>query len=340
MIYPFKSRSIAIDIGNNNTLVADKTKVLSAQPSCIVFNSSNHSVRAIGHEAFQMLEKTPEKLTSVKPMRGGVIADFDSARVMIREMVNQAFTDRSFVSGFDHIISGVPFNTTEVERRALRDAIDQFNPRRRSLIFEPLAAAIGMGLNIQDPDGKLIIDIGGGITEIVIISLSGVAAFQSLKVAGETFDTNIQDHFRRNYNLAIGMKTAEQVKVRVGSVVDEIDPEPVPFVVKGKDMVTGIPVTRTIDHREVAAVLEKSAAAIERAIIQTLETCPPELAADIHQNGMYLTGGGSLVRGFKERLEKAIGLDVHMDPQPLSSVSRGITKVLAQPEKYSRVLFN
>ena len=339
MFNVFNHKSFSVDLGNNNTLLASAEKMLLSQPSYIVFNS-NHSVKAVGNEAFEMFEKTHDELTPVKPLKGGVIADFNSASTMLREMVNRAYTKRSFLSGFDHIISGVPYYTTEVERRALRDALDQFNPSKRSLLFEPLAAAIGMGLNIQEPDGKLVIDIGGGITEIVVISLSGVAAFQSLKIAGDTFDMNIQDYFRRNYNMAIGLKTAEQVKIRIGAACDTIDPAPEIISVKGKDMVTGIPVTRKVDHREVSFILEKSIASIERSIVQTLETCPPELAADIYQNGMHLTGGGSLLRGIKERFERNIKLPVHLDEHALSSVSRGIASVLANPKKYSGVLID
>lgn len=340
MMSMFKNRSFSIDLGNNNTLVADSTRMLLAQPSYIVFNS-NHSVKAVGEQAYEMFEKTHEELTPVKPLRGGVIADFNSASLMIKELVNKAYTQKaSFFSGYDHIISGVPYYTTEVERRALRDAIDQFNPRKRSLLFEPLAAAIGMGLNIQEPDGKMVIDIGGGITEIVIISLSGIAAFQSLKVAGDTFDMNIQDYFRRNFNMSIGLKTAEQVKILAGSVQEDIDPIPDTIMVKGKDLMTGIPVTRKIDHREIAFILEKSVSSIERSIIQTLETCPPELAADIYQNGMHITGGSSLLRGLKQRFEKNMKLPVHLDVEPLSSVSRGIARVLANPKKFTGVLID
>ncbi|MBX2946760.1 MAG: rod shape-determining protein [Cyclobacteriaceae bacterium] len=339
MFSVFKHKSFSIDLGNNNTLLASTDKMLLAQPSYIVFNA-NHSVKAVGEKAFEMFEKTHEELTPVKPLKGGVIADFDSASTMLREMVNRAYAKRSFLSGFDHIISGVPYYTTEVERRALRDALDQFNPRKRSLLFEPLAAAIGMGLNIQEPDGKLVIDIGGGITEIVIISLSGVAAFQSLKVAGDTFDVAIQDYFRRSYNMAIGLKTAEYIKIAVGAVWEPLEMTPETLAVKGKDMVTGIPVVRKINHREVAFILEKSISAIERGIIQTLETCPPELAADIYQNGMHLTGGGALLRGIKDRFEHTIKLPVHVDKHALSSVSKGIAGVLANPKKYAAVLID
>jgi rod shape-determining protein MreB len=277
---------------------------------------------------------------AVRPLKDGVIADFDSARTMLREMVNRVYGHGRLFSGFNRIISGVPYSTTEVERRALRDALDQFQPRQRNLIFEPLAGALGMGLNIREPNGKMVIDMGGGITEIVIISLSGIAEFESLKVAGDTFDMNIQDHFRRYYNMSIGHKTAELVKMNVGAVTHLLDEEPQPYQVKGKDLPSGLPVTRTITSSEIALVLDKSISAIESAIIRTLEKCPPELAADIYQNGIYLTGGSSLLRGIKTRFEKTIGLPIHLDKDPLSSVSRGINCALNEPRQYAGVLIN
>jgi rod shape-determining protein MreB and related proteins len=334
----FKQRNIALDLGNSNTLVADGEKVLLSQPSCIVFTNVDHKVKAIGDEAYRIFEKAHDEFTAIKPLKDGVIADFDSARAMIRAMVDRVYGGSRFFSGFNRVISGVPYSTTEVERRALRDAIEQFNPRKRNLIYEPLAAALGMDLNIQEPNGKMVIDMGGGITEIVIISLSGIAEFESVKVAGDTFDMNIQDHFRRYYNMSIGLKTAEQVKLHVGAVTDDLEVAPDPYAVKGKDMVSGLPVTRKITSGEVALILDKSVTAIESAIVRTLEKCPPELAADIYQNGIYITGGSSMLRGIKTRFEKSIGLSVHLDKQPLSSVSRGIAKTLVHADKYFSVL--
>jgi rod shape-determining protein MreB len=333
----FNNHSFAIDLGNNNTIISDESGPLFSQPSYIVFNTAKN-VRAIGDHAYAMFEKTHEELTSVKPLKGGVIADFESATLMIQEMVKQVYKKQNFFSGFDHVISGIPYNTTEVERRALRDALEQINSKKSHLIYEPLAAALGMGLNIREPQGKLVIDIGGGITEIVVISLSGIAAFRSVKVAGDTFDENIQDHLRKNYNLAVGLKTAEQVKIQVGAVTAKLIDPPQPMFVKGKDMISGIPVTRKIDHTEVAHILEKSISQIETAIIQTLETCPPELAADIYETGIHLTGGGSLLGGIQSRLEKRMRLKVITDRDPLRSVSRGISYALASPEKFRSIL--
>jgi rod shape-determining protein MreB len=257
---------------------------------------------------------------------------------MIHEMVGQACGTQSFMSGYDCIISGIPFNTTEVERRALRDVIDQFSARKTYMVYEPVAAALGIGLNIREPDGKMIIDIGGGITEIVVISLSGIAAFQSLKVAGDSFDEEIQDHFRRSYNIAIGLKTAEQIKIKVGAVMDKLPDTPEPLIVRGKDLVEGIPVVRRINHSEVAFVLEKSISAIEHSVVQTLETCPPELAGDIYENGIHITGGSSMLRGLRERFEAKLRLPVHIDSQPLLSVSKGMATTLGESKKFQSIL--
>lgn len=333
-----KNRSFGIDLGNNNTLVSDQNKLLLAQPSYIAFHVDNHAVKAVGAEAYNMFEKTHQELRSVKPLRGGVIADFESASQMIRQMLQRVFNGNTFFKGYDNVISGVPYATTDVERRALRAVLDQFSARHTYLLFEPLAAALGMGLDIREPDGKMIVDIGGGITEIVIISLSGIAAVQSIKMGGDTFDMEIQDHFRRNYNMAIGLKTAEQVKIQVGAVIADILEIPEAVMVKGKDTVEGIPVIRKIGHREVAMILDRSISAIEEGIIQTMETCSPELAADIYANGIFITGGGAMLRGLQQRFERKLKVPVHIDAHALTSVNAGIITVLQDPRKYRAVL--
>lgn len=333
----WRSKNFALDLGNNNTLVSDEQSILLDQPSYIVFDTKR-SVKAVGEEAYRMFEKSHRDLKPVKPMREGVIADYDSASLMIKEMVQKTSMKGSFYDGYNHIISGLPYTTTGVERRALMNALEQFNARRTNLIFEPLAAALGMGMNIQEPDGKLIADIGGGITEIVVISLSGIACFESLKVSGDTMDADIRDHFRRNYNMGIGLKTAELIKRNVGAVIDKLDDAPAPMVVKGKNLVTGIPVTRIIDHYEVRTVLERSIRAIEAGIIQTLEKCPPELAADIYNNGIHVTGGNALLRGLRERLAATLKLPVTIDDSPLFSVTKGIAQVLRAPDKHRGIL--
>jgi rod shape-determining protein MreB and related proteins len=335
----FQKRSLAIDLGNNNTLVRDKNKLLVSQPSYIVFDANSNAVKAVGEEAYSMFEKNHHTLKPVKPLKGGVIADYNSACSMIRELVKQAGPGNSFMNRYDHLISGIPYSTTAVERKALRDALDQFSTAHTYLLYEPLAAAMGMGLDIREPEGKMVIDIGGGITEIVIISLSGIASFQSIKVAGDTFDEQIQDHFRRNYNIAIGLRTAEQVKIQVGAALANLrEQAPAPMMVRGKDLIEGIPVTRKIDHTEVASILDKSIQTIENAIVQTLEACPPELAADIYENGIHVTGGNAYLRGLQQRFESRIKLPVHIDDEALQSVSKGVASALHDPKKYQAVL--
>jgi rod shape-determining protein MreB len=333
-----RKKSFGIDLGNTNTLVSDSEKVLVSQPSYIVLDKTHQSVRAVGSDAYDMFEKTHDALRPVKPMKAGVIADHTSASKMISALMLQAYGSKTVFDGYDNIISGVPYYTTNVEKRALKAALEQFNARHTYLLYEPLAAALGMGLNIAEPDGKMIVDIGGGITEIVVISLSGIASFQSLKVAGDTMDDEIQLYFRRKYNMAIGLKTAEQVKIKVGAVQENLAESPAPMMVKGKDLMRGIPVTREITHREVARILEKAIGSIELGIQQTLEKCPPELAGDIYGNGVFITGGNAMLRGLKERLESKIRVPVHIDPAALTSVSKGVATVLKDPKKYESVL--
>lgn len=333
-----RKKSFAVDLGNTNTLVRDVNRLLVDQPSYIVLDSNRSEVKAVGSQAYNMFEKSHGEFRPIKPMQGGVIADYDSAAKMLQALMKQAYGERSLLSGYGDIISGVPYATTPVERRALLNALDTLHPRNCYLLFEPLAAALGMGLNIQEPDGKMVIDIGGGITEIVVISLSGIACFQSVKVAGDSMDESIRHHFRKKYNMAIGIKTAEQVKIEVGAVLAELATPPAPVAVKGKELLRGLPVTRTVDHTEIAGVLEKSISAIELAIVQTLETCPPELASDIYGNGIHITGGNALLRGLKERLQSRLKLPVNIDDDPLASVSKGVAAVLRDPGKYRSVL--
>lgn len=333
----FSSNNFAIDLGNNNTLLTSQQGILMSQPSYIAFDSSTHKVKAVGDAAYNMYEKNHAELSPVKPLRGGVIADYESASTMISEMVKTVYPKKWF-SSFNHIISGVPFATTAVERRALRDVMDQFHARKTNLFFEPLAAATGMGLDIRTPEAKMIVDIGGGITEIVVISLSGIAVFHSTKVAGDSMTVEIQDAFRRNYNMAIGFRTAEQIKMQTGRVWNHNGVTPTSMMVKGKDIMEGIPVTRTISSVAVMEILEKPFHIIEEGIIHALEICPPELAGDIYENGIHITGGGALLQGVRERLEHTFQVPIHIDQEPLLAVSKGIAQALRDPKKFRSVL--
>ncbi len=341
MIRLLDGRKLAIDLGNNKTIISDSSNLLTCQPSYVVLNSSNKSLRAVGDEAYKMFGRTHEKFKPVKPLRGGVISDFDSARLMLKALVDSVnLRPRFSIRGIDYLISGVPYSTTEVERRALRDAIEQFHSKKTKLIFEPIAAAIGMGLDIRKPEGIMLVDIGGGITECVIISLSGIASFQSIKTSGETFDEDIRDYFRKHYNMSIGYATAEQIKINSGAVVEDLEGVTEPYYFKGKDLMSGIPIERKTDCREIFFVLDQSFSRIEQHILKTLESCPPELAADIYQNGIHITGGGALLRGIKQRLERTLSLSVHIDNEPFYTVAKGISIVLNKPDKYPSILFD
>ncbi len=329
--------NFALDLGNTNTLISNQDHILIDQPSFIAFNE-NKKIQAVGDGAFRMVGKTHNGLKTIKPLKDGVIADYNSASQLVRELVRKAYMNKWPLFGFNYIVSGIPHATTEVEKRALRDAMAQFRVDKPYLVYEPVAAAIGNGLNITEPDGKLIVDIGGGITEMVVISLSGIVTSKSVKVAGDTFDEDIQEHFRKNYNIGICLNTAEMIKIHVGSALNYLKHPPVPYDVVGKDLITGIPRKVTIGYAEVADILEKSVSQIEQTLFNVLEECPPEVSGDICENGVVLTGGGSLLRGLKERLESRIKLPIYQDDNALHAVSKGLSMILQQPEKYKGVL--
>lgn len=337
MFHLLRSSSFAIDLGNNNTLLTDASQILLSQPSYIVFNNDDHSVRAVGDEAYDIFEKNHDHLKPVRPLRWGVIADYESTTTMLDRMVRQVYRGNKLFSRFDRIVSGVPFSTTNVERRALRDVMEQFRSSKVNLVFEPLAAAVGMGIDIRKPEGQMVIDIGGGITEIVVISLSGIAVFDSLKIAGDTFTQAILDHTRREHHVVLGWKTAERVKMNVGGAM-QTSAGLTEVTVYGKSLADGIPVPVTLTHSEMIAALDAPVRAIEEKLLQTLDTCPPELASDLHANGVHLTGGGALLRGMAERLSRVTQLPIHLDPTPLLSVSRGLSKVLTNPKVHQAVL--
>lgn len=332
-----QTKNLAIDLGNTNTLLRNQTHLLLSEPSVLVLDSQNNRVEAVGEQAYQMLEKTHHHLKSIRPLRGGVISDGDSAKRMMWEMVQKVSRTSRFTS-FNYLISGVPLDTTSVEQRALRETLDQFSARHTHLVYEPLAAALGMGLNIHEPEGKLIVDIGGGITEVVVISLSGAATFQSVRIAGDTLDEEIRDYFRREHHLAIGLKTAEYVKKKLGCVFDSLASPQEGLHVKGKDLRDGIPATRWISQVDLCRVLEEPLKSIELCIQQSLETCPPELASDVYQTGIFVTGGHAHLKGLAERFYHRFNLPVHLDPQALLSVSMGIGQILNRPDRFHGAL--
>src|SRR5690554_6636529 len=333
-----RGNSLAIDLGNSNTILS-KIDSFYSHPSLVVLNQKDNSLKAVGKDAADMFGRVQDNLKVVRPLKEGLIADFHSAKEMLKALVAISYPKNSILSGFDQIIAGVPFASTEVERRALRGSLEQFGSSRTFLVYEPLAAAAGIGLEIGEADGKFVVDIGGGITEAAVISLSGIVNHSVTKVAGDSFDQAIQKYIRDNYGVDIGINMAEQVKIHVGAATNLTEDIPEPFSVVGKDAKDGIPRGIDLTHTVIADALDSSISRIEQLIIETLEECPPELSGDIYANGIHLTGGSSLLRGLGTRIASKIKIPVHSDPEALYSVSKGMIAILKDPTKFRPILF-
>jgi rod shape-determining protein MreB len=295
---------------------------------------------AVGRKAMQMHEKTHDNIKTIRPLKDGVIADFHAAEHMIRGMIKMInHTKWAFLTPLAHrMIICIPSGITDVEKRAVRDSAEHTGAKEVYMISEPIAAAIGIGIDIEAPVGSMIVDIGGGTTEIAVIALSGIVCDQSIRIAGDVFSSDILNYMRKKHNLLIGERTAEKIKIGVGAVSEELDMPPDDFEVRGRDLMTGIPKVVRINYKEVASALEKSILKIEEAILKALEISPPELSADIYDNGIYLTGGGALLRGLDKRLAQRTKLSVHIAEEPLQAVVRGTGIALRNLNAYKNVL--
>lgn len=331
----FFNQEIAIDLGTANTLIIHENKVVVDEPSIVAINRSTNKVIAVGKRAMQMHEKTHEDIRTVRPLKDGVIADFNAAENMIREMIKMIYKKTPFFSPSYTMVICIPSGITEVEKRAVKDSAEQAGGREVKMIYEPMAAAVGIGIDVEEPVGNMIIDIGGGTTEIAVIALSGIVCDQSIRVAGDEFTLDIIDFMRRQHNMMIGERTAENIKINVGSALTELDNPPDDYPVNGRDLMTGIPKQIMVSYSEIAHAIDKSISKIEEAVLKGLETTPPELAADIYRTGLYLTGGGALIRGLDKRLSQKTKLPVHVAEDPLRAVVRGTGKALKNIGKYS-----
>jgi rod shape-determining protein MreB len=283
-----------------------------------------------------MHEKTHDNIKTIRPLKDGVIADFNAAESMIREMIKMIYKDKKFIFPPSYImVICIPSGITEVEKRAVRDSAEQAGAKEVRLIHEPMAAAIGIGIDVEEPQGNMIIDIGGGTTEIAVIALSGIVCDQSIRVAGDEFTLDIVDYMRRQHNMLIGERTAENIKIQVGSALTELDSPPDDYPVNGRDLMTGIPKQIVVSYGEIAHAIDKSIAKIEEAILKALETTPPELAADIYRTGLYLTGGGALLRGLDKRISQKTKLPVYVAEDPLRAVARGTGIALKNMDKFT-----
>ncbi len=327
-------QEIAIDLGTANTLIIQDGNIVIDEPSIVAIDTRTGQTIAVGTRAMQMHEKTHQFIKTIRPLKDGVIADFQAAESMIEGLINMIGTKRRFFTHLKMVVC-IPSGITEVEKRAVFDSADHVDSKETFLIFEPMAAALGIGLDVEEPVGNMIIDIGGGTTEIAVIALSGIVTDQSIRTAGDEFTQNIVDYLKRNQNILIGERTAEQIKINVGSALKQLENPPADFSVSGRDLITGIPRQITINYAEVAEALDESISAIEEAILKALESTPPELASDIYKTGLYLTGGGALLRGLDKRISRITKLPVHIADEPLRAVVRGTGIALKNTDRFS-----
>jgi rod shape-determining protein MreB len=333
------SNDLAIDLGTANTLVFVKGKgIVCDEPSVVVIRKDDKRPVAVGTEAKKMLGKTPSNIIAIRPMKDGVIADFDATGEMLKYFIAKVHNRRSFVS--PRVIIGVPSGITQVEQRAVKDAAQASGAREVYLIEEPMAAAVGVGLPVGEPSGNMIVDIGGGTTDIAVISLEGIVYSKAVRVGGDKMDESIIAHMKRRYNLMIGDRTSEQIKIDIGSACSLNSDSPREMEIKGRDLISGIPKTITINENEVRDALSEPVNIILDTIKVTLENTPPELAADIVDRGIVLAGGGALLRGLDVLIKEETGLPVIVADDPLTAVVRGVGKMLDELELLKKIAIN
>lgn len=322
-IFSFLTKEIAIDLGTANTIIIHNDKVVVDEPSIVAIEVTTGKILAVGKRAMMMHGKTHENIRTIRPLRDGVIADFQAAEYMIREMIKMINTKKPLFPPSLKMVVCIPSGITEVEERAVRDSAEQAGAREVRLIHEPMAAAIGIGIDVLEPNGNMVIDIGGGTSEIAVIALGGIVNNKSIRIAGDDFNSDIIEYMRKQHNINIGERTAERIKIEVGAAITDLENPPPEYAVHGRDMLTGIPKEIMVNYAEIAQALDKSISKIEAAVLSALEMTPPELSADIFRTGIYLAGGGSLLRGLDKRIAQKTKLAVHMAEDPLRAVARG-----------------
>lgn len=332
------TQKIAMDLGTANTVILMNDKVVVDEPSVVALETKTGKPLAVGQQAKLMYEKVNPNIKTVRPLRDGVIADFDAAEHMIRGFIKKVSPRSGGLFSTMRMVICIPSGSTEVEIRAVRDSAEHVGARDIYLIYEPMAAAIGIGIDVEAPEGNMIVDIGGGTTEIAVISLGGIVANQSIRVAGDDFTTDIQEYMRRQHNIRIGERTAERIKINVGSALTELQNPPEDFIVHGPNQMTALPMEVPVSYVEISHCLEKSVSKVETAVLNALEDTPPELYADIVRNGIYLTGGGALLRGLAERLTDKIKIPFIVPEDPLHAVARGTSVALNHVDKFNFLL--
>lgn len=329
------NQEIAIDLGTANTIIIYNGKIVVDAPSMVALDNRTGKLKAVGHEAQAMYGRAPENIRVIRPLQNGVIADFNAAEQMMRGMMKMVTMRNTLFASSLRMVVCIPSGSTEVEIRAVRDSSEHVGGRDVYMIYEPMAAAIGVGIDVEAPEGNMVVDIGGGTTEIAVISLGGIVTNKSIRVAGDEFNEDIREYMGRQYNIKLGERTAELIKINVGSALNELEDAPEDYIIHGPNRMTSLPMELPVTYQDVAHCIEKSVSKIEAAVLSALDTTPPELYADIVRNGIYLTGGGALLRGLDKRLTDKIGIVFHVADDPLHAVARGTGVALKNVDKFS-----
>ena len=333
-MFDFFTQEIAIDLGTANTLVIHNDKVVVDEPSIVAIDRTSMKIIGIGRKAQQMHGKTHENIKTIRPLKDGVITDFQAAEHMIRGFIKMMKPNARFFNPTLRMVICIPSGITEVEKRAVRDSAEHAGGKEVYLIHDPMAAAIGIGIDVEEPMGNMVIDIGGGTSEIAVIALGGIVCDKSIRVAGDDFTSDIEEYMRRQHNILIGERTAEQIKIEVGAALSDLENPPEDYAVRGRDLMTGIPKEIFVSYVEISQALDKSISKIEEAILSALVLTPPELSADIYKTGIYLAGGGSMLRGLDKRISIKTKLPVHIAEDPLRAVARGTGIALKNVDRF------
>lgn len=329
------TQELAMDLGTANTIITCNDKMVVDEPSVIALDARSEKVLAVGRQAREMYEKTNPNISTIRPLREGVIADFYAAEQMMRGLIKMASGRKRWFAPSLRMVIGIPSGSTEVEIRAVRDSAEHAGGREVYMVFEPMAAAIGVGMDVLAPEGNMIVDIGGGTTEIAVISLGGIVSNKSIKMAGDDLTNDIVEYMRRQHNIRVSERMAERIKINVGSALSILEDAPEDFEVCGPNQMTALPMKVPVSYQEIAHCLDKSISKIEAAVLSALEQTPPELYADIVKNGIYLAGGGALLRGIDKRLRDKMGIEFHVADDPLHAVARGTGIALKNIDKFN-----
>lgn len=332
--FSFLTQEIAIDLGTANTVIIHNDRVVVDEPSIVAIERSTGKLIAVGKLAMQMHGKTHENIKTIRPLRDGVIADFNAAEFMIRGLIKMINPGKRLFAPSLRLVICIPSGITEVEKRAVKDSAEHAGGKEVYLIHEPMAAALGIGIDVEEPMGNMIVDIGGGTSDIAIIALGGIVCDKSIRIAGDELTADVEEYMRRQHNILVGERTAERIKIEVGAAISELDNPPPDYPVHGRDLMTGVPKEIFVSYSEISHALDKSISKIEEAILNALEITPPELAADIYRTGIYLTGGGALLRGLDKRISLKTKLPVHVAEDPLRAVARGTGIALKNIDKF------